>query len=108
MEAERFIDVWVEGVEDCAECCLRFKAAGPVREVARVWWSPESGEASWWRVAGRAEGGALVPARVALVEDSSAGLAMLVWGGSWGVWLTREDEHYAEPYLLLAADAVKA
>jgi hypothetical protein len=56
-----------------------------------------------WRVAGRAEGGVLV-------EDSSAGPSVLVWGGAWGLWLWCDGDDassgHAEPYLLLAPKGV--
>jgi hypothetical protein len=112
MAGERFIDVLVEGAPDCAECCLRFKLAEAVGGVARVRWSDDAGHDGWWRVFGRALGGAWVPARAAAVEDSSAGLAMLVWGDAWGLWLLPEGhgtdvKGHAEPYLLLAPDAVE-
>ena len=120
----RFVDVHVEGADDCAEACLRFRAIGETRAAVRVRWSPEDGDDArsgpgWYRVYARDEQGTHGLAQAVLVEDSSAGVAMLVVGGVCGLWLAREDDDagqagiagvapcYAEPYLLLARDAVE-
>jgi hypothetical protein len=111
MTDARFIDVFVEGASDCEGCCLRFRAAGPIARVLRVRGAFGADAAAWFRVASRAEDGERVAARAALVEDSSAGLAMLVFGDARGLWLWREgapeSEGHAEPYLLLAPHGVE-
>jgi len=116
----RFVDVIVEGASDCDDIYLRYKAIGDVKVVRRVRWAPESGAdarlgACWYRVAARDDDDRRGDAHAMLVEDSSAGVAVLVVGGGHGLWLTREGADadsegaagYAESYLLLSRESVE-
>ena len=86
---------------------LRFKTLTLPRAVSRL--RDATGErAGWFAVAGVGGGGALEPAHVVLVEDSSEGTAALVYGGLFGLRLVAEEDGVVSraPYLLLAPDAV--
>ena len=104
----RFIDVVFEGHPDLpGGCSVRFKAHGPVHAVHRVRFEPDDGPEGIWRVHA-CDAGSLGPAHAAVVDDSSAGLSTLVWGGTHGLRLRREGgtDEVAEAWLLLAADEV--
>jgi hypothetical protein len=102
----RFIDVFVEPNPNAPEGAgLRWRSESEPRAVARV-----RVDGRWCAVAGwsSAGGGTPCEARAITVEDSSAGTAVLVIGGDWGVRMQPEDGSppFGEAYLLLVADAV--
>lgn len=102
----RFIDVIVEPNSSAPEGCgLRFKAEEEPRIVTRVRFEGQWCNVRGWNSAG---GGSFGEALVAIVEDSSAGTAALVYGGDWGVHLEPLDGApiIREPYLLLGRDAI--
>jgi hypothetical protein len=111
-----FVTVLVEEHEALPQgCVMRFKRVGQPRAVARVMYEPEADArgAAVWRVEAIEEGGSVGQAWAVTVEDSSAGVSTLVYGGSWGLRLRREDEdggggggEVAEAYLLLVEGAV--
>jgi hypothetical protein len=107
-----FVTVLVEEHEVLPQgCVMRFKRVGEPRAVARVMYEPEGDTrgAAVWRVEAVDEGGATSHAWAVTVEDSSAGVSTLVYGGSWGLRLRREEgggEGVAEAYLLLVEGAV--
>jgi hypothetical protein len=86
MAAPLFIDVFVEANDNAPEGCgLVFKTEEAPRGARRV-----ELDGTWYDVIGwsSAGGGSACAAQAALVEDSTAGTAMLVWGGDWGIRLT--------------------
>jgi len=89
-------------------CIMKFSALEDARPVSRIRYERSTGETIVCKVEGRAEGGSLIPAWRALVDDSSAGQAWLVGGGAWGVRVQPEqgDAGWVEPFLLLGPDAV--
>lgn len=107
----RFVDVDVvqhDAIPD--DVLLRFKLAGEPRPLPRLFYEPETGPDVWCRVEGRDEDEAPVPAMVVEVEDSSAGISALVYGGRHGLRMIEEDGGavHAEAYLLLAVDQLPA
>jgi hypothetical protein len=107
--AGRYIDVLVEEQEGIPDGCeLRFHAVGEPRPVKRVYYEPLTGPAGEYEVT--AAGGE--PAHAAPVDDSGAGTSILIYGDARGIRLRRIDvnagEPIAEPYLLLADDAILA
>jgi hypothetical protein len=102
----RFIDVFVDANPNTAESCgLRFKAEEDPRPVSSVRCDGRACRVTGWSSAG---GGSPCAALKVAVEDSSAGTAMLVFGGDWGLRLSPLDggEPFGEPYLVLAREAV--
>ncbi len=102
-----FIAIDVEPGEGCEDgVVLRFRAAGPEGEVTSLPYESEDGLGGEWRVhaVDDAAGEARRPARAALVEDSSDGIAWLVAGGTHGLLLVHvaTGRELREPYLLLA------
>src|SRR5687767_2341062 len=102
-----FIEVFVEEHEEIPEGCgLRFRVvsggAAP-RPVKRILYAPEGEEApTEWLV--EAPGG---ESKAALVEDSGAGSATLIFGGDRGLRLRDASGRVlAEPYLLLSEGAI--
>ena len=96
-----FIDVFVEPNDNAPEGCgLRFRSEAAPQPVARVEYDGRPCAVVGWASAG---GGSACAAQSALVEDSSAGTALLIFGGDWGVRLTPLDggAPFGEPYLLL-------
>jgi len=105
--AGRYIDVVVEEHGDIPEGCeLRFHAVGESRPVTRVRYEPLTGSEGEFEVT--AAGGA--PALAVPVDDSSAGTSVLIYGDARGLRLRRLDgaggAPLAEPYLLMAPDAI--
>jgi hypothetical protein len=105
--AGRYIDVVVEEQAEIPEGCeLRFHAVGESRPVTRVRYEPLTGPEGEFEVV--AAGGQA--AMAAPVDDSGAGTSILIYGDARGVRLRRVDGErgapLAEPYLLLAADAL--
>ncbi|HXJ22302.1 MAG TPA: hypothetical protein VMT03_18930 [Polyangia bacterium] len=103
----RFIDVEVEEHDELPEGCeLRFHAVGESRPVSRVQYEPLTGPEGTFVVI--AAGGG--HAQATPVDDSSAGTSVLITGDERGLRLQRVDAQdeppVAEPYLLLAADAI--
>ena len=108
----KYIDVVVEEHDALPEGCeLRFHAVGEVRAVRRVRYEPLTGpEGDFVVVAAGADDGES-GAQAVPVDDSGAGTSTLVFGGARGLRLRRVDgrgETVAEPYLLLADDAILA
>jgi hypothetical protein len=81
-----FIDVFVEPNDNAPDGCgLRFKSEAEPRGVRRIELDGAWHDVVGWSSAG---GGSACAAQAALVEDSTAGTAMLVYGGDWGIRLT--------------------
>jgi hypothetical protein len=94
-----FIEVEVDegdGIDEAVQ--LRFKVVTPPRSVRRARFDRGQG-LSWWTIEGLAE-----EPRAALVEDSSDGEALLIFGGPRGLRIScaSTGETRREPYLLLA------
>jgi len=105
----RYIDVVVEEQDGIPDGCeLRFHAVGESRPVKRVHYEPLSGPEGAYEVT--AAGGE--PALAVPVDDSGAGTSILIYGDARGLRLRRPGadggEPIAEPYLLLADDAILA
>jgi hypothetical protein len=104
MSSTEFIDVFVDANDNAPEGAgLRFKAEGGSDPVAAV-----ELEGVWCAVAGwsSAGGGSATGARVAVVEDSGSGTALLIYGDDWGVRVTPGDgaAPWGDAYLLLSRD----
>ena len=102
-----YIDVVVDEHDELPEGCeLRFHAVGPSRPIGRIRYEPLTGPEGDFTVT--AAGGAA--AQATPVDDSSAGTAVLVTGDARGLRLSRigvaDEAPVAEPYLLLAAEAI--
>jgi len=108
--ATRFIDVLVDPTPALPEgCCIRFKSHGAEAPVRAVLYEPDDGPDGVWQVHARHGDGSLGVARSAVVEDSSAGTSVLIWGGDLGLCLRHDNgQEVSEPYLLLAPDQVLA
>ena len=105
----RFLDVLVDPHPALPDgCCMRWKLAGEPRPVTRVRWEPDDAPAGVFRVHGLSDREAVIPALAVLVEDSSAGTSLLVYGGAHGLRLVGEEDGaaVAELYLLVAPDEV--
>ena len=105
----RYIDVVVDEQEGIPDGCeLRFHAVGESRPVKRVLYEPMTGPEGEYEVTA-ASG---EPALATPVDDSSAGTSILVYGDAGGIRLraigAETAEPIAEPYLLLAAEAIVA
>jgi hypothetical protein len=105
-ESPRFIAVEVEPTAGCEDgLSLRFKRAGAETELTTLRYESERGTEGLWSVASLddAAGTSRSVARAAQVDDSSAGVVWLVYGGAYGLELTHpEGEVERVPYLVLA------
>jgi hypothetical protein len=113
MPALKYVDVVVEEHDELPDGCeLRFHAVGEPRPVRRLRYEPLVGPDGEFDVTAVDATGAEGPALVVPVDDSGAGTSLLVYGGARGLRLRRADAHtepaVAEPYLLLADDAIVA
>lgn len=81
----------------------RWKQAGDSATVAEAYYSPDEGPDGIYRIAAAWSDGRRTTAVQVPVEDSAAGLSLLVIGGDLGLRLWRDGgAEWAEPYLLLA------
>jgi hypothetical protein len=102
----RFIDVFIEPNDNVPEGCgQRFKSEGEPRAISRVLYDGVACTVHGWSSAG---GGTPSPATVVPVEDSGGGVALLLYGGDWGLRLTPDDGSapIGEAYLLVSDDAI--
>jgi len=114
--APRFVDVSVDPHAALPDgLMLRFKAApdATFAAISRVDYTPEDADAPGpFRVEGRDATDRPCSARAISVEDSAAGVSVLVFGGDHGLRLFDERNPgaspRAEPYLLLPPFAVEA
>jgi len=111
------VDVVVEEHPALPDGCeMRFARVGEARVVTTIEYEPLDEGPGLFRVEGRDANDAVVPAHAVEVDDSSAGTSTLIYGGGWGLRLTRVTEDaktsrepprlIAEPYLLLDRSAV--
>jgi hypothetical protein len=105
--AGRFIDVLVEEHDEIPDGCeLRFHAVGDRRPITRIRYEPLTGPEGDFDVRTAAGGQAYATP----VDDSSAGTSVLVTGDERGLRLWRagapDEPSIAEPYLLLAPEAI--
>ncbi len=93
-----------------------FAEAGPEKSIRKVHLDLPSGETAWCDVTGVDEGGVFAPARTRLMDDSAAGTAWLVTGGSWGLrmrpagsgeWSLTDKNQWGVPFLVLDAQAIE-
>lgn len=102
----RFLSIAVDPHPDLpGGCSQRFKAQGDTRPVHRVRYEPDEGPEGIWQVFACDPHG-LHAANATVVDDSSAGLSVLIWGGTLGLRLRHAESGrvLAEPYLLLAPE----
>ena len=105
MSAPRFVDVRLAPCEVAPDGLeLRFKLAGEPRWVERVEYSPEVGPDVDCEVFAVDVDGTRSAARAVEVEDSGAGVSLLVIGGSAGLLLLHPSTttRFREPFLLVA------
>jgi hypothetical protein len=108
MAGPRYIDLFIDPNPNTPEGCgQRFKAEGEPRLISRIEYEGKVCEIAGWS---SRDNGSLGPAWTVSVEDSSAGIAQLIYGGDWGLRITPTDgsEPFGEPYLLLDRNAVIA
>jgi hypothetical protein len=106
----RFLDVLVEPDADLPDGLqLRFKLAGDPRPIESLRYAPEDAPETDCAVVAREPGGLHTTATAVLVEDSSAGLSILVSGGRHGLGLRALDGSGAwfETHLLLRPEALR-
>lgn len=90
-------------------CSMRFRATGEPAPVRAVRYESEDGRSGIWAVHAERSDGTRASAMAVVVDDSGAGSSTLIYGGEHGLRLTPESgESIAEPYLLLAEDAIVA
>ena len=88
-----------------------FAESGAARGVTEVVLDRPDGTTGWCEVTGVDEAGSFVPAVAQRVEDSAAGVAWLVTGGSWGIrlrpsgakgpWAIDDKSQWGRPFLVL-------
>jgi hypothetical protein len=107
----RYVNIFIEPNPNCPDgCSQRFTTGEAPRAVRSVRYAAPPDRSVVCDVTGWSSegGGSPCPAHAVPVEDSGAGIAMLVYGGDWGLRLTPRDgtAPFGEPYLLLAGDAL--
>lgn len=109
--------VEVESNENCeGSVFVRFKEAGPARQVIQVRLYDPNPAGEWYWITGWSddEQTPACPAYAQLVEDSGSGLTHLVYGGIHGLrfkpinieeaWNFESPVQWGEAYLSLASD----
>ncbi len=109
-DSVRFITVLVDEHPALPDgCCMRFKLVDEPRPVRRLRFEAEAAPGVHdWLVDSVDADGRAADAWTATVEDSGAGTCALVYGAAHGLRLRPRDggPTVAEPYLLLAPDAL--
>ena len=83
---------------------LVFQPRTPPRPVSQVR-TVHEGREEWCDITGLDKGGGACPALACVIDDSGDGACNLIFGGAWGLRLTRSDGvQWGETYLLLPAD----
>ncbi len=84
-------------------CVARWKVEGHPESVTTLWYEPDDGPDGEHRVQAAWSDGRRTPATQVRIEDSAAGISLLVYGGDYGLRLQRDDgPERAEPYLIIA------
>jgi len=109
--------VEVESNENCVDGVFaRFKEAGPARPVIQVRLYDRNPAGEWYWVTGWTDNSEapLCPAHGQLVEDSGSGLALLVFGGLYGLrfkpvtmeepWSLESSHQWGETHLSLSRE----
>jgi hypothetical protein len=101
----------VEDSDNCQGAERMFAHLGDPKPVREVHISSPAGHARWWSVTGVDENGAFIPAFGIRVDDSAAGTAWLVGGGTWGLrfralddnapWSLADKNQWGAPFLVL-------
>jgi hypothetical protein len=88
-----------------------FSESGKTKPVAQLNVEQPSGIRAWCDVMGVEEGGVFAPAQAVQVEDSGAGNAWLIFGGSWGLrfrpsgstaeWSVTNSSQWGVPFKVL-------
>lgn len=102
----RFIDVVVQAHAALPDGFVgRWKAAGEPAPIDRVWYEPDDGPDGDYGVQAAWQDGRRTPAQQVRIDDSAAGVSLLVLGGDWGLRLQLDGgPEQAEPYLIVAPD----
>src|SRR5882672_2747132 len=100
--------ITVEDNPNCGGDERMLRDNGKKRQVARMNVETPAGGSTWCDVTGIDQGGSFVPAYATQVEDSSAGSAWLIFGGSWGLrfrpagqkvpWSLEDKNQWGEPF----------
>lgn len=109
LRTSTFIDVSVDAHDALPDgVLLRFKAVSDPRALSRILYAPDVGPEGWCMVEGRDGSGARCEAMAVQVEDSSAGVSTLVFGGARGLRLIPSDGSvtFAETHLLVSAECL--
>ncbi len=109
LRTSTFVDVSVDAHDALPDgILLRFKAVSDPRALSRILYAPEVGPEVWCMIEGRDGNGARCEAMAVQVEDSSAGVSTLVFGGARGLRLMPSDGAFtfAETHLLVSAECL--
>jgi hypothetical protein len=101
----------VEDNPNCRGDERMFAESGEAREVELVRLDRPDGTTGWCEVVAVNGSDAFAPARARQVEDSAAGVALLVRGGDWGlrlraegaggIWAVDDPTQWGVPFLVL-------
>lgn len=85
--------------------------SGPQRLVSHLRLEGPDRVAQWWEATGVDDGEKYGPARAVRVDDSGAGSAWLIFGGTWGLrfkpegskaaWSLTDKSQWGEPFKVL-------
>lgn len=108
----------VEENPNCSESgCWRFKPLAPPMPVQQIRLYERKDEGEWCWVTGWSdrEESPFCPAYAQKVEESGIGIAILVYGGNWGLrfkpvgceedWDLRSPHQWGSPYILISEES---
>ncbi|OVE76306.1 hypothetical protein BVX98_06265 [bacterium F11] len=82
----------IEENENCESAERVFPISGKKKPVRQVQVETPEGKLAWCEVVGVEDSNTFLEAHAIEVEDSGAGMAWLVFGGSWGLRFRRQGE----------------
>lgn len=101
----------IEENENCSPDERVFATIGSQKVIKKVEIEKPGKGSQWYEVAGVHENGKFQEALAQQVEDSSDGIAWLIFGGSWGIrfrpdgnnedWSLKNPNQWGEPFLVL-------
>lgn len=96
-------------------CSRRFKTRGAALTVTRIYWESDDGDEGPFDVVGLTADDTEIAAQRVDIEDSSAGISVLVYGGDHGLRLRwvgpgapRGPAEIVEPYVVVGPGEVLA
>lgn len=106
----------IEENPNCEPEERKFKELGSHKKVRGLHLEMKDGKMHWCDVMGVDENGSFIDAQASQIEDSGAGIAWLIFGGTWGIrfrkrpdqsnWDLKNNSQWGVPFKVLDSSGV--